>query len=143
MTKPVLDADGMAEHLKGVSQADWPQLIELWRLQQYAAGHRDAEDARKRAIDEQRQFAAGREAGVRETEERLAPAATDYYDDPERDARPSIHHWPHISPAPDAPCKHEWRQYMKELEWRPRDRGFFHRLAPRGYFCIHCTERKD
>ncbi len=40
MTKPVLDADGMAMHLTTVSQADWPQLIELWRLQQYAAGQR-------------------------------------------------------------------------------------------------------
>ncbi len=70
MTKPVLDADGMAEYLKGVSQADWPQLIELWRLQQYAAGHRAAENTRRRYMEAQNQFDAGRHEGLREAEAR-------------------------------------------------------------------------
>ncbi len=130
MTKPVLDADGMAEHLTTVSQADWPQLIELWRLQQYAAGHRDAEDARKRANDEQRQFAAGREAGVRETEERLAPVATDYYDESDQPVEDEGIVLSRVS----APCKHEWRQYMVAVGKSASNDGFF---------CIHCTERKD
>ncbi len=77
--KPILDADGMAEHLKTVSQSDWPQLLDLWRMQQYAAGHRDAEDARKRNLEEQHQFAAGRAEGKREAEEaRPAPAEYPY-----------------------------------------------------------------
>lgn len=41
---------------------------------------------------------------------------------------------------PASPCKHEWRQYMGikfvniagEME-----------RAPDGFYCIHCTQRRD
>ncbi len=39
--------------------------------------------------------------------------------------------------------KHEWRQYTREIEWGNHDRGYRHRLAPHGFFCIHCPAKSD
>ncbi len=46
-----------------------------------------------------------------------------------------------------APCKHEWRQYM-DVSTHLNDGGMGNHdmgliLCPHGFFCIHCTERKD
>ncbi len=64
--KPVLDAGGMADYLTGMSQLERAQVLELWRLQQFEAGRRASEDARRRYLEEQHQFAAGHRAGRRE-----------------------------------------------------------------------------
>ncbi len=74
MAKPILDADGMADYTEGMSRLERSQVLELWRLQQFEAGHRAAEDVRKRHLEEQRQYAAGRADGKRETEEAAAKA---------------------------------------------------------------------
>lgn len=55
----------------------------------------------------------------------------------------TLYQWvPLIPPDLDAPCKHEWRQYMRSVE-RGDITGYAYHLAPIGFFCIHCTERRD
>ena len=44
------------------------------------------------------------------------------------------------------PCKHEWRQYMANSVGKDEtdEYGYVEPfLQPDGFFCIHCTERKD
>ncbi len=52
--------------------------------------------------------------------------------------------------SPPQPCKHEWRQYLalhvelQTLEASPSERLQADvALQPNGFFCIHCTERRD
>ncbi len=37
--------------------------------------------------------------------------------------------------------RHEWRQYMRLKEQGDKT-GYLYQLAPNGFFCIHCTERR-
>lgn len=71
----------------------------------------------------------------------------------EHEPREVAHQWtPVTQPDPDAPCRHEWRQYMGPvdaaaiLDRMPVVFGTKTStlvLIPDGYFCIHCMERSE
>ncbi len=87
-----------------------------------------------------------REAGLLSIDPTRASSGTYESDD-------GSYQWVRIdAPGPDAPCKHEWRQYMilmdaaAILDKLPIVNSVSPHaivLIPDGFFCIHCTEKRD
>ena len=83
------------------------------------------------------------------TDEIVSCADCDWWADV-RDDRGHVQEFYEHRRLHDPPCKHEWRQYMAVsygqeivLNGIPYVGDAPPVLQPDGFFCIHCTERKD